>query len=388
MFATTNDNQTSVIIRIAQGVSRGSSPENQTLGEPRALGAARAAARRGASIAVTFGSSAPTGTLSVRAKDVRPTASRRRVSLLTIPSEASQAEMAARQRRRPPPPEPDDVLRPGPRRTSTGSTTRSSASPATPTPTQVREAFHRFALRHHPDQHVDAASWRPASLRIFKRGSEGYRCCSTRCSAPATTLRAQRGAADARRRAPPGGAGGARGGGVGARRCRRTWRGSTKSRRRLQARRPEERQAFLLLVSRKSNHPRVQSLTPGRSSGGAGGGAAAVEAGGQSPRVRTKITTRRTVAKTAPDTQRFVQHRGPARDGVSEGNCATRRSARAFGSLGVAGAAAGAGAARARMDGASARGAALGFSARSCSGVRRPPSPARDELNSSVASPA
>ena len=40
---------------------------------------------------------------------------------------------------------------------------------------QVREAFHRFALRHHPDQHVDAAGGAARALRIFKRGAEGYR---------------------------------------------------------------------------------------------------------------------------------------------------------------------------------------------------------------------
>jgi curved DNA-binding protein CbpA len=39
----------------------------------------------------------------------------------------------------------------------------------------VRDAFHRFALRFHPDQHVgDAASQRRA-LTIFKRGAEAYR---------------------------------------------------------------------------------------------------------------------------------------------------------------------------------------------------------------------
>lgn len=39
----------------------------------------------------------------------------------------------------------------------------------------VRDAFHRFAMRFHPDQHIgdDAAQLRAA--RIFKRGAEGYR---------------------------------------------------------------------------------------------------------------------------------------------------------------------------------------------------------------------
>lgn len=43
------------------------------------------------------------------------------------------------------------------------------------TPEQIREAFHRFALRYHPDQHVDDAAESARALRIFKRGSEGYR---------------------------------------------------------------------------------------------------------------------------------------------------------------------------------------------------------------------
>lgn len=40
---------------------------------------------------------------------------------------------------------------------------------------QVRDAFHRFALRFHPDQHVDDPDGTARALRIFKRGSEGYR---------------------------------------------------------------------------------------------------------------------------------------------------------------------------------------------------------------------
>ncbi len=41
--------------------------------------------------------------------------------------------------------------------------------------TASREAFHRFALRYHPDQHVDDPANVERALRIFKRGSEGYR---------------------------------------------------------------------------------------------------------------------------------------------------------------------------------------------------------------------
>ncbi len=40
---------------------------------------------------------------------------------------------------------------------------------------QIREAFHRFALVYHPDQHVDDPDEAERALRIFKRGSEGYR---------------------------------------------------------------------------------------------------------------------------------------------------------------------------------------------------------------------
>jgi molecular chaperone DnaK len=96
VFATTNDNQTSVIIRIAQGESRKFS-ENQNLGELELAGL-RPAPRGEVSISVTFELGAD-GTLSVRAKDVETQREQfTRVSLLTIPSESSQAEMAARQR--------------------------------------------------------------------------------------------------------------------------------------------------------------------------------------------------------------------------------------------------------------------------------------------------
>lgn len=39
----------------------------------------------------------------------------------------------------------------------------------------IRDAFHRFALRYHPDQHVEDPAEATRVLRIFKRGSEGYR---------------------------------------------------------------------------------------------------------------------------------------------------------------------------------------------------------------------
>lgn len=96
VFATTNDDQTSVIIRIAQGESRRFS-ENQILGELE-LSGLRPAPRGEVSIAVTFELGAD-GTLSVRAKDVETSREQAtRVSLLTIPSESAQADMAARQR--------------------------------------------------------------------------------------------------------------------------------------------------------------------------------------------------------------------------------------------------------------------------------------------------
>ena len=43
------------------------------------------------------------------------------------------------------------------------------------TTVQVREAFHRFALKYHPDQYTDAPAEAVRVLRIFKRGNEGYR---------------------------------------------------------------------------------------------------------------------------------------------------------------------------------------------------------------------
>ncbi|MBL8600764.1 MAG: DnaJ domain-containing protein [Myxococcales bacterium] len=40
---------------------------------------------------------------------------------------------------------------------------------------RIREAFHKFALRFHPDQHVEDPKQQARAGRIFKRGSEGYR---------------------------------------------------------------------------------------------------------------------------------------------------------------------------------------------------------------------
>ncbi len=96
IFATTNDDQTTVVIRIAQGESRKFS-ENQGLGELELTGL-RAAPRGEVSVAVTFELGAD-GTLNVRARDVETNREQTtRVSLLTIPTETAQAEMAARQR--------------------------------------------------------------------------------------------------------------------------------------------------------------------------------------------------------------------------------------------------------------------------------------------------
>jgi molecular chaperone DnaK len=94
VFATTNDDQESVIIRIAQGESRRFA-DNQGLGELELAGL-RKAPRGDVSIAVTFELEAD-GTLKVRARDVETGREQAiRVTLLTLPSEAQQAEMAAR----------------------------------------------------------------------------------------------------------------------------------------------------------------------------------------------------------------------------------------------------------------------------------------------------
>jgi molecular chaperone DnaK len=96
VFATTSDDQESVILRIAQGESRRFS-DNQCLGELELTGL-RAAPRGEVSIAVTFELEAD-GTLQVRARDVESGREQLiRVTLLTIPSETAQAEMAARSR--------------------------------------------------------------------------------------------------------------------------------------------------------------------------------------------------------------------------------------------------------------------------------------------------
>lgn len=47
--------------------------------------------------------------------------------------------------------------------------------PRDASPDAIRDAFHHFALRYHPDQHVEDAAAKLRALRIFKRGSEGYR---------------------------------------------------------------------------------------------------------------------------------------------------------------------------------------------------------------------
>lgn len=39
----------------------------------------------------------------------------------------------------------------------------------------VRAAFHNFALRFHPDQHVGDPARQRQALKIFKRGAEAYR---------------------------------------------------------------------------------------------------------------------------------------------------------------------------------------------------------------------
>jgi DnaJ-class molecular chaperone len=40
---------------------------------------------------------------------------------------------------------------------------------------QIRDAFHKFAIRFHPDQHIDDSETQRRVLKVFKRGSEGYR---------------------------------------------------------------------------------------------------------------------------------------------------------------------------------------------------------------------
>jgi curved DNA-binding protein CbpA len=40
---------------------------------------------------------------------------------------------------------------------------------------EIRDAFHHFALRFHPDRHVGDAKQQKLALAIFKRGAEAYR---------------------------------------------------------------------------------------------------------------------------------------------------------------------------------------------------------------------
>ena len=96
IFATTNDGQVAVVIRIAQGESR-RFVDNQNLGELE-LSELRPAPRGEVQIAVTFELEAD-GTLRARARDVETgRETQTRVTLLTIPSENAQAEAAARSR--------------------------------------------------------------------------------------------------------------------------------------------------------------------------------------------------------------------------------------------------------------------------------------------------
>lgn len=43
----------------------------------------------------------------------------------------------------------------------------------------VRNAFHQFALKFHPDQHVDEPLMHAMALRVFKRGNEAYKVLSS-----------------------------------------------------------------------------------------------------------------------------------------------------------------------------------------------------------------
>jgi curved DNA-binding protein CbpA len=40
---------------------------------------------------------------------------------------------------------------------------------------EIRDGFHRFALRFHPDQHVGEPARQRKALTVFKRGAEAYR---------------------------------------------------------------------------------------------------------------------------------------------------------------------------------------------------------------------
>jgi curved DNA-binding protein CbpA len=128
---------------------------------------------------------------------------------------------------------------------------------------QIKEAFHRFALQYHPDQHLGDAAGATRALRIFKRGSEGYRVLLD------ATLRARYDAGLARGEVR-----------LTAEQERRQVVQETRVAAVSEAPLPPDvaglfeksneafrkgdlknAKAFLMLVSRKSNHPRVQALT-------------------------------------------------------------------------------------------------------------------------------
>lgn len=125
----------------------------------------------------------------------------------------------------------------------------------------IRDAFHRFAMRFHPDQHIgdDAAQLRAA--RIFKRGAEGYRVLidgvlRARYDAALgrgevrLTQEAERKAVVAESRAP----------GVEAPLPPDVRSLYDKAKEALDKGDLKNAKAFLLLVTRRSTHPRVQAL--------------------------------------------------------------------------------------------------------------------------------
>lgn len=129
--------------------------------------------------------------------------------------------------------------------------------------TAIREAFHRFALRYHPDQHVDAPDTAARMLRVFKRGSEGYRVLLDPLLRARYDSALARGEArltpDAERTSVP-------------QEVRVSIPAEAplppeiaqlfeKAHEAFKRNDLKNAKAFLLLVSRKSNHPRVQNLT-------------------------------------------------------------------------------------------------------------------------------
>lgn len=127
----------------------------------------------------------------------------------------------------------------------------------------IREAFHRFALRFHPDQHVGDEASQERAARIFKRGSEGYRVLLD----PAMRARYDAGLARGE-----------------VRLTQETARRSVVSEAQIKAVAEEplpgdikplfeqaqaaftkgdlkNARAFLMLVARKSSHPKIQQLT-------------------------------------------------------------------------------------------------------------------------------